>query len=272
MEEKANLHSIKPFSLQSENLDTFSFEGIEVVMHLAALVHQPHLNEVQRYTEVNVNKTITLAKKAKQEGVGHFVFMSTVKVYGEESKEGCFDEHSKCHPVDAYGMSKLEAEKGLQLLADDSFAVSIIRTPVVYGPKVKANIFNIVKLLSRFPYLPFAKISNKRSMVYIGNLIQLMDIIIDKKVSGVFLASDPYPFSSSDFFSWISLTLHHKRRLFYLPGFALLLKLIKPNIYQRLYADLCVDASNTQRVLAFTPRYTTQEGVMKMIEWYRNDA
>lgn len=265
-------HPIKTFSFQRESLQESSFEEIDTVVHLAALVHQPQMNEEKAYMEVNCDHTIALAKKAKQEGVKHFIFMSTIKVYGEESENGCFDEESQCNPVDAYGRSKLEAEKGLQSLEDETFVVSIIRTPVVYGPKVKANIFNIVKLLSQFPYLPFANIANRRSMVYIGNLIQLIEVIIDKRVSGVFLASDSRPFSTSEFFSWISKSLYDKEKLFYLPGFALLLKLMKPNIYQRLYTDLCLDATQTQKKLDFNPKYTTRQGVDKMIAWFKDDA
>jgi len=272
IEEKETAYLFKTFSFQRESFDALLLDNFDTVVHLAALVHQPQIKDDAKYIEANCDKTIALAKRAKEKGVKHFVFMSTIKVYGEASKEVCFHEKSECKPVDGYGKSKLEAERALSLLEDDKFVVSIIRTPVVYGPKVKANIFSIVKLLNWFPYLPFANIFNKRSMVYIGNLIQLLDIVIEKRTSGVFLASDPEVFSTSEFFSWISLSLHHKTRLFYLPGFAFLLERIKPGVFQRLYTDLCLDASQTQKLLGFTPKYTTKQGIEKMVAWYRHDT
>lgn len=271
LKDKGMGYSIKTFSFQKESLNNLSIEGITTVLHIGALVHQRNLVKAEEYIQANVHNTIELAKRSKEEGIKHFIFMSSVKVYGEESKGACFTEESECTPVDAYGRSKLEAERALLLLEDKDFVVSIIRTPLVYGPKVKANVFNIMKLLSRFPYLPFANISNRRSMVYIGNLIQLLEIIIQKRASGVFLASDLKPVSSSDFFSLISQSLHHKSRLFYLPGFSQLLRIIKPNVYQRLYRDMCVDASQTQKKLDFIPRYTMQEGIETMVQWYKND-
>mgnify|MGYP000397816424 CR=1 FL=1 len=271
LQEKEENYSVKTFSFQAERLDELSLEGVDTVLHLAALVHQPDNNEHEVYMIANYKNTIDLAKKSKEQGVRHFIFMSSVKVYGEESKGTCFTEDSECHPVDIYGKSKLEAEKALLLLEEKDFVVSIIRTPLVYGPRVKANVFNIVKLLSKFSYLPFANISNQRSMVYVGNLIQLIKLIIMKRASGIFLASDLKPVSTSYFFSLISQALHKKTRLFYLPGFSFFLRILKQNTFQKLYTDLCIDASQTQKKLGFAPRYTTQEGVEKMICWYKDE-
>jgi len=271
LQEKEQNYSVKTFSFQTERLDELSVEGVDTVLHLAALVHQPDNNEHETYMIANYKSTIDLAKKSKEQGVRHFVFMSSVKVYGEESKGDCFTEDSECNPVDIYGKSKLEAEKALLLLEDKAFVISIIRTPLVYGPGVKANVFNIMKLLSKFTYLPFANIPNRRSMVYIGNLVQLIELIIMKRASGIFFASDPKPVSTSYFFSLISQALHKKARLFYLPGFSFFLRILKPNTFQKLYTDLCIDASLTQKKLGFTPRYTTQEGVEKMIRWYKDE-
>jgi UDP-glucose 4-epimerase len=272
LEKEADKYLIKTFSFQRESLQNLSLKGIDTVLHLAALVHQKDIEDDEIYRKVNYFMTMNLAKKAKEEGVKHFIFMSTVKVYGEVSEKECFTEGSKCSPIDGYGRSKLEAEVALASLENNGFKVSIIRTPIVYGPKVKANILKIVKLLSLFPYLPFANILNRRSMVYIGNLIQLIDIVIQKRPSGVLLASDPDDFSTSEFFTWISQSLHKKTYLFSLPWFSSFLKIVKPKIYQRLYTDLCIDASETQRILDFKPSFTTQEGIDKMIEWYKYDT
>ena len=145
----------------------------------------------EEYEKVNVTQTLELAKKAKASGVKQFVFMSTVKVYGEETNVGLprsarndsYNENSLCRPEDEYGKSKLKAEQELLKLKDDNFKVSIVRTPIVYGYGVKANIKSLINLVHKVPVLPFGNIENKRSMVYIGNLCHLVDTIIEQNQS-----------------------------------------------------------------------------------------
>jgi UDP-glucose 4-epimerase len=190
-----NKYDIKTFSFLKDDINSLDCSDVDVVFHLSALVHQMGGASKEEYERVNVTQTLQLAKKAKECGVKQFVFMSTVKVYGEET-ESVYTEKSICNPEDEYGKSKLKAEFELQRLEDKDFKVSIIRTPIIYGYGVKANIKNLVNLLSKVSLLPFGKIENKRSMVYIGNLCHLVDVVIEQQKSGIFLASDdePLPF------------------------------------------------------------------------------
>ncbi|MFP4487435.1 MAG: NAD-dependent epimerase/dehydratase family protein, partial [Campylobacterales bacterium] len=167
------------FSFRTDDFDALDCSDIDVVFHLSALVHQMSRASSDEYERVNVTQTLELARKVKESGVGQFVFMSTVKVYGEES-ESVYTEDSICRPEDEYGRSKLKAENELLKLEDDSFKVSIIRTPIVYGYGVKANIKSLVSLVDRVPLLPFGGIENRRSMVYVGNLCHLVDVVIEQ--------------------------------------------------------------------------------------------
>jgi len=205
-----------------------------------------------------------LAKKAQERGVNHFIFMSTVKVYGEETNIA-YSEQSDCKPIDDYGKSKLKAELELQKLEDDDFKVSIIRTPIVYGYGVKANMRNLINLVNKVSILPFGKIENRRNFVYIGNVIDLINTIIEKKKSGIFLASDDMSISTTRLINLISKELDKKLYLIKIPFFEMLLKILKPNLHKRLYRNLEIDNTITKESLNFKNKYTVEDGIKYMI-------
>jgi nucleoside-diphosphate-sugar epimerase len=275
-------YDIKTFSFRKDNINTLDCSDVDVVFHLSALVHQMGGASKEEYEKVNVIQTLELAKKAKESGVSHFVFMSTVKVYGEET-DSVYTESTSCHPEDEYGKSKLKAERELQKLEDEDFKVSIVRTPIVYGYGVKANIKSLVNLVNKVPVLPFGKIENKRSMVYIGNLCHLVDVVIESgstasavpiKVKGaakaalpsnIYLASDDEPLSTSKLIELIAKNLYKKIYLVKIPLFESLLKIAKPSFHKRLYGSLEVDNSETKKVLNFKNKYSVEEGIGLML-------
>lgn len=262
-------HFIREVCLLSSTVDSIDFIGIDTVLHLAAIVHQKKGTLEELYFRVNRDLAIEVAKKAKKAGVKHFVFMSTVKVYGESTHQIAWNEESNCAPQDAYGKSKFEAEQLLVNLSDDQFKVAIVRSPLVYGPGVKANMYNLVKMVYNFPVLPFGKINNKRSMVFIGNLIALLNHIIEKKAFGLFLASDPAPLSTSQITTTIALSLQKNVHLIALPGVVLrFINSILPGLYTRLYGSLEIDASQTNKTLGYSPPFTSQHGINEMVKWY----
>ena len=258
-------YNIKSFSFLKDAIDTLDCSGLDVVFHLSALVHQMGGASIEEYERVNVTQTLQLAKRAKESGVKHFVFMSTVKVYGEET-DGVYTEKSECHPEDEYGKSKLKAEVELQKLEDANFKVSIIRTPIVYGYGVKANIKSLVNLTSKISVLPFGKIENKRSMVYIGNLCHLVDVAIEQQKAGIFLASDDEPLSTSRLIELIAKNLNKKIYLIKIPFFESLLKLVKPSFHKRLYGSLEVDNTSTKEKLNLKNPYSVEGGIKFMIQ------
>ena len=264
----AKSQDIETFSLLHSSLDQLSLKNYDSVIHLAALVHQMEGAPAEDYKRVNVDYPINLAKKAKDEGVKQFIFMSSVKVYGEES-DTSYSEMTPCHPKDPYGESKLEAENGLLPLQDDSFKISIIRTPVVYGEGVKANILKLIGLTDRFTYLPFGGISNRRSMVYVGNLTHLISEIIIQKKAGIFLASDDQSISTTHLIFSIAKALNKKSFLFSSHLLKWGLKVFKPALYQRLYKNLFVDNSYTRTQLHLKNPYSAQEGIENMITRYK---
>jgi UDP-glucose 4-epimerase len=262
-----NILDIEAASFHKE-IDQINIDHIDVVVHLAALVHQMNGADEKDYHEVNVAKTLALAEKAKTSGVGQFIFMSSVKVYGEENDEP-YNEKSPCFPKEPYGESKLEAEKALLSLADDTFKIAIIRTPVVYGEGVKANILKLVELTDRYGALPFGGIDNRRSMVYIGNLTHLIFEIIKQDKAGLFLAGDDAPFSTSELIAAIAKALRKRCMLFPCLTLKTVLKYLKPQLFQRLYGNLYLDNAQTKASLNLTNPYSAQEGIERMVAWYK---
>lgn len=257
-------HDIVPFSFQNGDIDTLNLSDCDAVIHLAALVHQMKGASEEAYFHVNAKKTLELAKKAKEAGVKQFIFMSTVKVYGEENKTP-YTENSPCNPQDDYGKSKLAAEEALKAIEDENFIVSIIRTPVVYGPDVKGNIKSLIKLIKKVPILPFKAIKNQRSMVYVGNLCAMINAIIEQKKSGIFLASDDKNTSTTELIQTIATAMNKKIVLLNIPGFKPLLQVLKPVFYQRLYGNLTIDNTLTKNTLSFQNPYSFKEGIKQTI-------
>ena len=257
-------YSINIFSFRNDSLTTLDLAQVDTVIHLSALVHQMGGATTEEYERINITQTLDLAHKAKKSGVKHFIFMSSIKACGEESSS-VYSENSQCNPEDEYGKSKLKAEILLQKLEDKNFRFSVIRTPIVYGYGVKANIKNLISLVRKTILLPFASISNRRSMVYIGNLCHLLDVVVQKRQSAIFLAADDLPLSTTRLMELIAKELNIKLYLVKIPFFATLLKGVKPSFYKRLYESLEVDNSVTKKSLELTNLYTVEEGIHYMI-------
>ncbi len=258
-------YNINKFSFRSNKLSELDISNTDTIIHLSAIVHQMGGASKEEYEKVNVTQTLKLAQKAKGSGVKHFIFMSTVKVYGEETKVA-YCENSECNPQDEYGKSKLKAELELKKLEDDNFKVSIIRTPIVYGYGVKANIKNLINLVEKVSVLPFGGIENRRSMVYVGNLCHLIDVVIDKDKSGIFLSSDDEPLSTTRLIKLISEELDRRVYLIKVPFFETLLKVLKPSFHKRLYESLEINNEQTKKDLEFENLYSTEDGIRFMIQ------
>lgn len=258
-----NKYLFQKFSLLNQKLENINFNGINIVLHCAALVHQKVELSYEKYHEINVKYPITLAKLAKQNGVKQFVFISTIAVYGEEKE--ILDENTICNPIIFYGKSKLEAEKELLKLNDDSFTVSIIRPPMIYGKSAPGNIDSLVKLVKKLAIIPLGNIENRRSFIFIQNLCHLVDEIITQEKQGIFLASDDEPLSTSKLIELIAKNLDKKIYLIKIPFFESLLKILKPSFHKRLYGSLEVDNSITKQKLNLKNLYSVEDGIRLMI-------
>jgi nucleoside-diphosphate-sugar epimerase len=265
-----NIFEIIEVDLLIINVDEICFSGIDSVLHLAALVHQMKGAPEEQYYKINRDLAFKVAKKAKGQRVKHFVLMSTAKVYGESTTGmAAWNENSDCNPIDAYGKSKFEAEKLIMSLQDENFKVAIVRSPLVYGIGVKANMYNLVQLVNKFPVLPLKGIINCRSFVYVGNLVALLLCIIEKQASGIFIAGDKISLSTSQLTEVIIKASKRKVIQFKIPRiFIMLAKKIKPSITDRLFGSLELDNTTTNKRLDFIPPYETEQGIQEMVEWY----
>ena len=259
-----HLYRFYTFSLQHSSMEDIDFNGIDSIVHCAALVHQSIEHSYEKYYEVNVQYPLSLAKKAKENGVKHFVFLSTIAVYGETYEY--IDENTKCMPSTYYGKSKLEAEKKLQELSDDIFSVSIIRLPMIYGANAPGNIASLISIIQKTPLLPFGKINNKRTFLYIDNLLQVVELVLRTKQKGVFLIGDDDALSTTKLIYLIAIALNKKLILVKIPLFESCLKALKPSIHKRLYTNLEINCEKTKKHLGISSlAYKVEDAIRLMI-------
>lgn len=262
--------SIQGVSLQKTRIDDIDFSQVSTVLHLAGIAHRMEKTDDSLYYDVNYKLTKELASRAKECGVKHFIFMSTIKVFGDRYK--LLTPDLPCLPTDAYGKSKLMGEEAIRELKSDDFVVSIIRPPLVYGPGVKGNMKKLLELVDRRRILPLGGINNKRSMVAVDNLISLIFTMIEKRVSGTFLVQDEVPVSTSELLNTMAEIKEVKLKLVSIPiVIRNLIKALKPEIYKRVFGSLVVDDSFTRTRLGFNPSISTAEGIKIMIKDIENE-
>ena len=263
-------YELLPISLQGKDPSALDLNNANAVLHLAGKAHQMKKIDDKIYFDINFELTRKLADRAKKQGVSLFIYMSSVKVYGEESTN-VLDEYSPCNPVDPYGKSKLEAENYLRTIQDSKFRVAIIRPPMVYGPGVKGNMVRLLHLAEKNYPLPLGGIDNKRSIVFIDNLVELINCVIARNSKGTFIAGDPKPVSTADLLTMMREFMNKPPKLMVLPSFGRkILQQIRPALYQRLFGSFVVSNLHTNEVLAFIPPYSTEFGVKSMVEWWLN--
>jgi nucleoside-diphosphate-sugar epimerase len=250
--------------------EDIEFERYDVVLHLAAIVHQSKKIPESEYFRVNRYLCLRVAEQSKKAGIRQFIYLSTLKVYGDNAEGSELrNENSECFPDDFYGKSKYEAEKGLQKLEDADFKVSIIRTPLVYGEGVKANMISLIKLIDSFSILPFDKIKNKRNFTFAENLVGFIDKVIEKYISGIFIAMDDNAISTTELVNYISKYLEKKVIIFKLPQICVRVGCIFiPTIVERLYKSSEFENNKTKAELNYRPDYSTEEGIKKMVSFY----
>lgn len=264
---------IQEISLIDKKAENIDFSAFDIILHLAAIVHRKEKIPEEQYYKINTELPLQVAQKAKSDGVKQFVFMSTLSVYGEKGDVNKpFTESSECYPANYYGKSKLKAEKELMKLNNETFTISIIRTPLVYGENVIANMQSIIKLVDKVPILPFKNTNNLRSFISVNNLSGYIDKIIEQKSEGIHLVCDQKPLSTTELVQYISKHLNKKRLLMKFPKF--LIKLgakIKPNIFNKLYDSFIVDNKITNQKLNFQPNYSIDKSIKYMVESYKKN-
>jgi nucleoside-diphosphate-sugar epimerase len=268
MEYNRGKFEVIPLSLRQEIPAELDLQKANVVLHLAGKAHEMKQIDDKIYFDINFELTKKVADRALQQGVSLFIYMSSVKVYGDETAD-TLDEFSACNPTDAYGKSKLEAEKYLKSIESPSFKVAIIRPPMVYGPGVKGNMIRLLQLAEKNYPLPFAGIDNKRSMVFVDNLVELINHLMLKNANGTFMAGDMRAVSTAKLVTMMRELMNKPANLIKLPAFPRkILQHITPALYQRLFGSLEINTGHTNEVLGFVPPYSTEFGLKTMVTWW----
>ena len=191
LEQYPKYYQIETLDMKGNKWREASFSAVDVVFHVAGIAHSEVMKADEEtkklFDQVNTKLTIETAKKAKEAGVGQFIFMSSMIVFGDSAKIGkpkMIHKGTKPKPANFYGDSKLKAEIALEKLASADFKVVILRPPMIYGYGSKGNFPYLVKLIKKLPFFP--KLNNKRSMLYIENLCKFLKLMIDNEERGIF--------------------------------------------------------------------------------------
>lgn len=250
-----------------------ALSGVDAVVHLAARVHvmrDTSEDPLGAFRRINVKGTEHLAREALRAGVKRFVFISSIKVNGE-GRERPYTELDPPAPEDAYGISKKEAEDLLRHIARETgLEVVILRLPLVYGPGVKANFKSLIKIVRMGLPLPFKGVSNKRSFVYVGNVVDAIKAcLIHPLAAGeTFFLSDGEDVSTPELLRLIARAMNKKIFLFALGMKALKVVGKMTGMSQeidRLTGSLTVDARKIRKILGWAPPFTLQQGIAKTV-------
>jgi UDP-glucose 4-epimerase len=245
--------------------------GVDVVVHLAARVHvmrDAASDPLAEYRRVNTEGTLRLARQAAAADVRRFLFLSSVKVNGEA---GAFSESDPPAPADPYGVSKREAEEGLnQLASETGMDVVVIRSPLAYGPGVQANFRALIRAVALGIPLPLGSVENRRSLVALDNLVDLIVTCIDHPAAAneTFFVSDGEDLSTPELIRRLAHALGRPVRLFPVPPTLLRIAaavLGKRDAAQRLLGSLQVDISKARRLLGWTPPMSVDEGLTRTV-------
>lgn len=248
--------------------------GIDVVVHTAAIAHrtgQYSTDDHQQLQIANIEGTMGLARQAATAGVKRFIFISSIGVNGSiNTRPFCVDDQP--NPTEPYAQSKWEAEQGLmQLASETDMEVVIIRPPLVYGPGAPGNFGSLVRWIEKGVPLPLGAVLNKRSLVGIDNLVDLIIRCIDHPAAAnqVFLAGDGEDLSTTELLRGVGKAMGKPARLIPVPAGLLQLGatlLGKKAMAQRLLGSLQVDISKTCELLDWKPPYTVEEGLRHCFE------
>ena len=254
-----------------------ALQGVDTIVHLAARTHVMHesaRDPLLEYRRTNVEATRCLAEAAAEQGVKRFVFLSSIKVNGERTPGEPFRESDPPRPEDHYGNTKLEAETLLRHIATVSpMAVTILRPPLVYGPGVKGNLLALMRALRKGVPLPLACVNNRRSLVFVDNLVSSILTCLDdeRAANRLFLVCDGEDLSTPGLIRTLAQHMGRPARLVPVPSFALrsvgTLAGQKAKV-SRLTDSLRVDASLIRDALDWVPPYSPDEGLGETVRWF----
>jgi nucleoside-diphosphate-sugar epimerase len=262
---------VETLTVDSESLLedwTAALSGVDAVIHLAAIAHQ--IPEPEALARVNVRWPVRMFEAAAKAGVQDFVFLSSIKVFGDRS-ERPFQVEDPYAPEDVYGESKVDAERALVALRAEhpGIRLSILRPPLVYGPGVKANFRTLLSWAARgnrgWP-LPFGAARAPRSLISVQNLCEAVVACLGR--SGTFHCADPSDLSVADVFRRLGVP---PSRLLAVPA-----GLMRPLLtvsgfgayYPRLYESLQLETEASNAALGWSPQHTSEECLAATMAWW----
>jgi len=247
--------------------------GVDAVVHLAARVHvmrERAADPLAEFRRANVESTAVLGEEAGRAGVRQMLLASTVKAVGEGNSTP-WTEDAPPAPADPYGTSKLEAERVVREAAQrHGTGAAVLRFPLVYGPAVQGNMLRLFAWVNRGVPLPFGSVANRRSMLYVGNLVAAVRAVLESPVGGTetFFVSDGRDLSLPALIRMIGAALGKPARL--LPVPRSLLRLLLPAAEaERLIGSLTVDGSKLSRMTGYRAPHSVEEGLRATADWYR---
>ncbi len=234
-------YKVEELDMLDETWKKHEFSKYDVVYHVAGLAHStPDESQRELYYHVNTDLTYEVAKKAKEEGVKQFIFMSSVIVYGsgEIGKDRVITKDTPLTPDNFYGDSKKQAEIKIKPLEAENFKIVILRPPMIYGPGSKGNYPLLAKFAKKTPIFP--TLDNQRSMLFLGNLMEFVKLMIDNEESGFFLPQNSEYVSSRELIKEIAKIHNHK--IVFVGLFNIFIKLFNKQVYvNKVFGNMVID-------------------------------
>jgi len=256
---------VETLDMEQPSWQDHDFSGYDTVFHVAGVAHSDTgrltAAERDRYFRVNRDLAVETAQTARAAGVKQFLFMSTAVVYGAGAPVGRNKRITKDTlpaPVNLYGQSKLQAERGILALEGPDFRVGILRPPLIYGPGCKGNYPVLRKLALAFPAFP--RVENQRSMLYIGNFVEFLRLVIEREDRGIFHPQNREYVNTSDLA--LRIAAAHGKKLWLIPGWGWALKLLShlTDLVDKAFGSLCYDQSLSQYPREYR-RFTLEESI-----------
>lgn len=232
---------VEELDVRDDEWKKFDFSSFDVVYHVAGLAHStPDESQRELYYSVNTDLTYEIAKKAKSAGVKQFIFMSSIIVYGsgEIGKNRVIDDKTELLPDNFYGDSKKQAEIKIMPLEDDKFKIVILRPPMIYGPNSKGNYPLLAKFAKKT--LIFPSLKNQRSMLFVGNLVNFVRLMIDNEEKGIFLPQNNEYVCTVNLIKIIANLNKHK--VYFIGLFNPIIKLLNKQKYiNKVFGNMVID-------------------------------
>jgi len=247
-----------------DDIDAGLFEGKDTAIKFAAIVHRKERISDEQYDHANHLLPVSLAKRAKAAGAGHFIQMSTIAVYGTRER---IDIDTPEEPDTPYGRSKLAADNDLLAMKNDTFGILIVRPSMVYGGgRAPGNMIRMIELVGRGLPLPFGGTANARQFLNVHTLIDFLERGTESGIGGTYILADAEGISTGDLVSIIGTHMSRPARQFRVPApFIRLLKIIRPSLFEKLYGSLRIECEDTYDAFGMRPAHGIVDGIEEMI-------